>query len=107
MQDLAEAMAQVIGNEKAKRQIYNIQVIMRVCDTNSSNYLPCLKDQKSVSFESLAKLCAIAMNKDPAVVKFYYYDKKRFDFGKKKAFPFRDQHFFCSGNIDILCSHNI
>ena len=24
------------------------------------------------------------------------YNKKNFDFGEKKAFPMREQHFFCS-----------
>jgi len=78
VQDLAEAMAQIIGREQCKGQIYNIQ------------------DTQSVSFESLALLCAEAMGKDPKSVALKLYDKKKFDFGEKKAFPMREQHFFCS-----------
>eukprot|EP01040_Poterioochromonas_malhamensis_P007214 gene7214-7787_t len=78
VQDLAVAMAQILGREKAKRQIYNIQ------------------DVQSVSFESLALLSAKAMGKDPKSVQFKFYDKKKFDFGEKKNFPMREQHFFCS-----------
>jgi UDP-glucose 4-epimerase len=29
-----------------------------------------------------------------AEVKIVHYDPKKFDFGKKKAFPMRPQHFF-------------
>jgi len=76
VEDLAVAMAQVIGREHAKGQIYNVQ------------------DVQSVTFESLAKLCGKAMGKESIDLKFY--DKSMFDFGKLKAFPMREQHFFCS-----------
>lgn len=77
--DLASAMAQVIGKEKAKGQIYNIQ------------------DTQSVTFESLTKLCAQAMGSDFSTeVDIKFYGAKMFDFGDKKAFPMREQHFFCS-----------
>eukprot|EP00612_Vaucheria_litorea_P001339 CAMPEP_0171457270 /NCGR_PEP_ID=MMETSP0945-20130129/3416_1 /TAXON_ID=109269 /ORGANISM="Vaucheria litorea, Strain CCMP2940" /LENGTH=331 /DNA_ID=CAMNT_0011982845 /DNA_START=75 /DNA_END=1070 /DNA_ORIENTATION=+ len=76
VKDLAVAMANVIGNEKAKGQIYNIQ------------------DSKAITFDGIAKACAEAMGKDPSAVVIKHYDPKKFDFGKKKAFPMRPQHFF-------------
>ena len=76
VEDLAIAMAQIIGREHCKGQVYNIQ------------------DQQSVTFEGLAKLCGQAMGKDKIDIKLY--DKNMFDFGEKKAFPMREQHFFCS-----------
>ena len=84
VEDLASAMANVIGKETTKGQIYNIQ------------------DTQSVSFESLALLCATAMGQDPSKVKIKYYDKDMFDFSGKKAFPMREQHFFCSGKRVII-----
>lgn len=78
VQDLAEAMAQVIGREHTKGKIYNVQ------------------DTQSVTFEGLTKLCAQAMGRKADDVKIQFYDKKMFDFGDKKAFPMREQHFFCS-----------
>lgn len=78
VQDLAVAMAQVIGRDKAKGQIYNIQ------------------DAQSITFEGLARLAGKAMGKDPAQVEIKFYDKKNYDFGEKKAFPMREQHFFCA-----------
>ena len=74
--DLAASMAAVLGNDRAKGQIYNI----------SGN--------KAVSFDGLARACAIAAGKDPATLKLVHYDPKAFDFGKQKAFPMRVQHFF-------------
>lgn len=74
--DLAQAMAAVLGNEKAIGQIYNIS------------------GDKAVSFDGLARACAVAAGKDPASLKLVHYDPKQFDFGKKKAFPMRVQHFF-------------
>ena len=78
VEDLAVAMAQIIGREQCKQQIYNIQ------------------DVQSVTFEGLTMLCAKAMGMDTAKVGVKLYDKKEFDFGEKKAFPMREQHFFCS-----------
>ena len=64
-------MANVIGKEKAKGKIYNIQ------------------DAQSVTFEGLATLCAQAMGKDfkgdAKKVDVKLYDKKMFDFGEKKV----------------------
>ncbi|MEO1095781.1 MAG: NAD-dependent epimerase/dehydratase family protein [Cyanobacteria bacterium J06638_28] len=74
--DLAQAMAAVLGNEKAIGQIYNIS------------------GDKAVSFDGLARACAVAAGKDPASLKLVHYDPKQFDFGKQKAFPMRVQHFF-------------
>ncbi len=78
VQDLAVAMAQVIGREQAKGQVYNVQ------------------DVQSATFEGLAKLCAQAMGKGADEAKVRLYDKKQFDFGDQKAFPLREQHFFCA-----------
>ena len=44
----------------------------------------------------MAKLCSQAMGRDPEKTELVMYDKKNFDFGEKKAFPMREQHFFCS-----------
>ncbi|MEL6937666.1 MAG: NAD-dependent epimerase/dehydratase family protein [Cyanobacteria bacterium J06598_1] len=75
-QDLASAMVSVLGNDSAIGQIYNIS------------------GDKAVTFDGLARGCAIATGKDPDAVKIVHYDPKDFDFGKQKAFPMRVQHFF-------------
>jgi nucleoside-diphosphate-sugar epimerase len=74
--DLALAMTQVLGNPKAIGQIYNIS------------------GDRAVTFDGLARACAIAAGKDPDGLKIVHYDPKQFDFGKRKAFPMRTQHFF-------------
>jgi nucleoside-diphosphate-sugar epimerase len=76
VQDLAEAMAAVLGNDTAIGQIYNIS------------------GEKAVTFDGLARACAAAAGKDPSDLKIVHYDPKAFDFGKAKAFPMRVQHFF-------------
>eukprot|EP00244_Chara_vulgaris_P006108 TRINITY_DN233_c0_g1_i2.p1 TRINITY_DN233_c0_g1~~TRINITY_DN233_c0_g1_i2.p1 ORF type:complete len:457 (+),score=85.80 TRINITY_DN233_c0_g1_i2:103-1473(+) len=76
VKDLAEAFALALGNEKAIGQIYNIS------------------GEKYVTFDGIAKACAEAMGLPPPEI--VHYDPKDFDFGKKKAFPLRDQHFFTS-----------
>ena len=76
VQDLAEAMAAVLGNDTAIGQIYNIS------------------GEKAVTFDGLARACAEAAGKDPSDLKIVHYDPKAFDFGKAKAFPMRVQHFF-------------
>jgi nucleoside-diphosphate-sugar epimerase len=76
VQDLATAMAAVLGNRKAIGQIYNIS------------------GDRYVTFDGLAKACAVAAGKDPDTLKLVHYDPKQFDFGKRKAFPMRVQHFF-------------
>lgn len=72
--DLANAMAAVLGNETAIGQIYNIS------------------GDRYVTFDGLARACAEAAGKSD--VKLIHYDPKQFDFGKRKAFPMRVQHFF-------------
>jgi nucleoside-diphosphate-sugar epimerase len=78
--DLAQAMIQVIGNEKAIGQIYNIS------------------GDRFVTFDGLARACAVAAGKSADDVKIVHYDPKKFDFGKRKSFPMRVQHFFASIN---------
>ncbi|HEY9851077.1 MAG TPA: NAD-dependent epimerase/dehydratase family protein [Leptolyngbyaceae cyanobacterium] len=75
--DLAKAMAAVLGNENAIGQIYNIS------------------GERYVTFDGLARACATAVGKS-ADIEIVHYDPKKFDFGKRKAFPFRLQHFFAS-----------
>lgn len=74
--DLAVAMANVLGNAQAIGKIYNIS------------------GDRFVTFDGLARACAIAAGKDAESVQLVHYDPKAFDFGKKKAFPMRVQHFF-------------
>ncbi len=74
--DLANAMAAVLGNSQAIGQIYNIS------------------DSRYVTFDGLARACAVAAGKSPDAIKIVHYDPKQFDFGKRKAFPMRVQHFF-------------
>ena len=74
--DLAAAMVSVLGNSQAIGQIYNIS------------------GEKAVTFDGLARGCAIATGKDPDAIKIVHYDPNAFDFGKRKAFPMRVQHFF-------------
>ncbi len=76
VKDLAAAMAKVLGNEKAIGQIYNVS------------------GDRAVTFDGLARACTEAVGKDPSALKIVHYDPKKFDFGKKKAFPMRTQHFF-------------
>lgn len=78
--DLAMAMAAVLGNEKAIGQIYNVS------------------GERFVTFDGLARACAAAAGQAPDSIKLVHYDPKQFDFGKKKAFPMRVQHFFASVN---------
>jgi nucleoside-diphosphate-sugar epimerase len=80
VQDLAQAMTQVLGNPQAIGQIYNIS------------------GDRAVTFDGLARACAQAAGKDPASLKIVHYEAKQFDFGKKKAFPMRTQHFFADLN---------
>jgi nucleoside-diphosphate-sugar epimerase len=78
VKDLAQAMANVLGNHQAIGQIYNIS------------------GDRVTTFDGLARSCAIAAGKSPADLKIIHYDPKKFDFGKQKAFPLRTQHFFAS-----------
>ena len=74
--DLAAAMVSVLGNSQAIGQIYNIS------------------GEKAVTFDGLARACAIATGKDPSALEIVHYNPNDFDFGNKKAFPMRVQHFF-------------
>ena len=76
IQDLAMAMASVLGNEAAIGKIYNIS------------------GDRYVTFDGLARACAEAAGKSPEDIKLVHYDPAQFDFGKRKAFPVRQQHFF-------------
>ncbi len=76
IQDLAVAMASVLGNETAIGKIYNIS------------------GDRYVTFDGLASACAVAAGKSPREIKLVHYDPSKFDFGKRKAFPVRQQHFF-------------
>ncbi|MFM6195291.1 MAG: NAD-dependent epimerase/dehydratase family protein [Planktothrix sp.] len=76
VKDLATAMAAVLGNEKAIGQVYNVS------------------GERYVTFDGLAKACAIAAGKSLDSLQLIHYDPKQFDFGKRKAFPMRVQHFF-------------
>lgn len=76
VKDLASAFVKVLGNPNASKQVYNIS------------------GSKYVTFDGLARACAKAAGyPEPEIV---HYNPKEFDFGKKKSFPFRDQHFFAS-----------
>ncbi|XP_052137581.1 chloroplast stem-loop binding protein of 41 kDa b, chloroplastic [Oryza glaberrima] len=76
VKDLATAFVLTLGNPKASKQVFNIS------------------GAKYVTFDGLARACAKAGGfPEPEIV---HYNPKDFDFGKKKAFPFRDQHFFAS-----------
>lgn len=76
--DLAAAMAQVLGCKQAIGQIYNVS------------------GDRYITFDNLARACAQAMGKSPENVQIVHYNPKSFDFGKRKAFPFRTQHFFAA-----------
>lgn len=76
VEDLAAAMAAVLDNPKAVGQVYNIS------------------GERTVSFDGLARACAAAVGKDPAALQLVHYNPQDFDFGKRKAFPMRVQHFF-------------
>ncbi|HAC63287.1 MAG TPA: 3-beta hydroxysteroid dehydrogenase [Cyanothece sp. UBA12306] len=76
VQDLAKAMASILGNQQAIGQIYNIS------------------GERYVTFNGLAYACAIAAGKSADNIQIVHYDPTKFDLGKKKAFPLRMQHFF-------------
>ncbi|MGI0479268.1 NAD-dependent epimerase/dehydratase family protein [Geminocystis sp. CENA526] len=76
VEDLAIAMSKVLGNSKAIGQIYNIS------------------GDRYVTFKGLAQSCALAVGKNPEEIELKYYEPKKFNLGKRKAFPIRTQHFF-------------
>lgn len=76
VKDLASAFLKIVGNPKSSRQVYNVA------------------GERFVTFDGIAKACAEAAGVPcPEIV---HYNPKEFDFGKLKAFPMRDQHFFAS-----------
>ncbi|MGB5635840.1 MAG: NAD-dependent epimerase/dehydratase family protein [Waterburya sp.] len=86
IQDLAVAMASVLGNETAVGKIYNIS------------------GDRYVTFDGLAYACATAAGKSLGEINLVHYDPGKFDFGKRKAFPVRQQHFFADihqGKTDL------
>jgi nucleoside-diphosphate-sugar epimerase len=78
VEDLVAAMAAVLDKSITLGEIYNVS------------------DMRYVTFTGLAQASAIAAGKSPDQVKIIYYNPKNFDFGKKKAFPMRSQHFFAA-----------
>ncbi|GAB1542681.1 NAD-dependent epimerase/dehydratase family protein [Scytonema sp. NUACC21] len=78
VKDLATAMSKVLGNANAVKQTYNVS------------------GDRYVTFDGLARACAVATGKSADEIKIVHYDPKKFDFGKRKAFPMRVQHFFAS-----------
>ncbi len=76
VKDLAKAMAAVLGKEKAIGEIYNIS------------------GDRYITFNGLARACAIAVGKSPDTLEIVHYDPKTINLGKRKAFPMRVQHFF-------------
>lgn len=76
VKDLASAFMAVLGNLVAYGQVYNIS------------------GERLVTFDGIARACAAAAGyPEPELV---HFNPKEFDFGKKKAFPMRDQHFYTS-----------
>ncbi len=82
-QDLARAMAAVLGQQQAVGQIYNIS------------------GDRFITFDGLARACSAAAGKSADSLQIVHYDPKKFDFGKRKGFPMRLQHFFASVNKAI------
>eukprot|EP00898_Chlorokybus_atmophyticus_P000515 jgi/Chlat1/1464/Chrsp12S02069 len=76
VKDLARAFVLTLGNSKAYNQVYNIS------------------GDKYVTFSGIARACAEAAGAPPP--ELVHYNPKEYDFGKAKAFPLRDQHFFTS-----------
>ena len=74
--DLARAMSLVLGNQHAIGQVYNVS------------------GDRYVNFDGLANACIVAAGKSPEDFDLLHYNPKKFDFGKRKAFPLRTQHFF-------------
>ena len=82
VKDLAKAMCHILDSSQAIGQFYNVS------------------GDRYVTFDGLARACAEAAV--PAkTVQLVHYDPKKFDFGKRKAFPMRVQHFFASVNKAI------
>ncbi|CAH2041029.1 unnamed protein product, partial [Thlaspi arvense] len=73
---LARAFIQVLGNNKASKQVFNIS------------------GEKYVTFDGLARACAKAAGfPEPEII---HYNPKEFDFVKRRHFPFVTRHYFAS-----------
>lgn len=73
-EDLASMIAAAVGNDAAKGNIFN-----------------CVND-RGITLEGMAKLCAKVAGREVEIV---YYDPAELNIdGIKKAFPFRNQHFY-------------
>lgn len=83
VKDLAFAMCHVLGSSQAIGQIYNVSGL------------------RYVTFDGLARACAVAAGKAADTLQIVHYEPDLFDFGKRKAFPIRVQHFFASVNKAI------
>lgn len=75
VEDLVAAMVAVLDKSITLGEIYNVS------------------DIRYVTFTGLAQASAIAAGKSLEII---YYNPQDFDFGKKKAFPLRSQHFFAA-----------
>jgi nucleoside-diphosphate-sugar epimerase len=80
VKDLGRAMTKILGNKQAVGQIYNVS------------------GDRFITFDGLARACGVAAGKSADEIKIVHYEPKKFDFGKRKAFPMRLQHFFASVN---------
>jgi UDP-glucose 4-epimerase len=89
VKDLAAAMCCILGSSQAIGQTYNVS------------------GDRYVTFDGLARACCQAAGKPDDRLQIVHYDPKLYDFGKRKAFPMRVQHFFASVNkvIDQLGWH--
>ena len=76
VQDLAMAMAAVLGNTTAIGHIYNIS------------------GDRYVTFDGLARACAEAVGKSPDALRLVHYNPQTLELSGRKAFPLRVQHFF-------------
>jgi len=74
--DVANMLACVIGNDKARGQVFN-------CGTNIF-----------LTYRELANQIGIALGKDKSDVEVFNYDPTDFELPEKGVFPFRPQHFF-------------
>ena len=83
VRDLARAMAAVLENERAIGQIYNVS------------------GDRYVTFDGFARTCAQAAGKSADEIELVHYDPKQFNFGKRKSFPLRVQHFFADAHKAI------
>ncbi|HAN45299.1 MAG TPA: 3-beta hydroxysteroid dehydrogenase [Cyanobacteria bacterium UBA8156] len=85
VEDLAAAMAAILGNTQAIGEIYNIS------------------DVRYITFAGLAQQCAIAAGRDANALSLPEYNPATLNLGKRKGFPLRAQHFIAS--VEKAMSH--